>query len=83
MRLTFGDMTKEVNVFNLEQQSRKIKDQTFEVNFIENNCENESEGVENEPLFLDELFMNECDYINEKTYIRDPDFRVPFKKKEI
>jgi len=25
MRLTFGDMTKEVNVFNLEKQSRKIK----------------------------------------------------------
>ena len=46
MRLTFGDMTKEVNVFNLENQSRKIKDQTFEVNFIENNYEKESEGIE-------------------------------------
>ena len=29
MRLTFGDMTKEVNVFNQEQQPHKIKDQTF------------------------------------------------------
>jgi len=46
MRLTFGDMTKEVNVFNLEKQPRKTKDQTFEVNFIENNCKEESEGIE-------------------------------------
>jgi len=38
MRLTFGDMTKEVNVFNLEKQPHKIKDQTFKVNFIVNNC---------------------------------------------
>ena len=67
MRLTFGDMTKEVNVFNLEQQPRKIKDQRFEVNFIENNYEEKSEGIENEPLFLDELFKDKCDYINEKT----------------
>ena len=45
MRLTFGDMTKEVNVFNLEKQPRKIRDQTFEVNFVENNCDEESEGI--------------------------------------
>ena len=32
--------------------------------------------MENEPLFLDELFKDECDYINEKTYV------VPFKKKK-
>jgi len=36
MRLTFGDMTKEVNVFNLRRQPRDINNQTFEVNFIEN-----------------------------------------------
>ena len=77
MRLTFGDMIKEVNVFNLEQQSHKIKDQMFEANFIENNCDEESEGIENEPLLLDELFKDECDYINEKTYV-EPNFRVPF-----
>jgi len=39
MRLTFGDMTKEVNIFNLEKQPHKIRDQTVEVNFIENNYE--------------------------------------------
>ena len=83
MRLTFGDMTKEVNVFNLEQQPRKIKDQTFEVSFIENNCEEESEGIENEPLFLDELFKDQGDYINKKTYVGDSNFRVLFKKKKI
>ena len=36
MRLTFGDMTREVNVFNLEKQPRDVEDQTFEVNLIEN-----------------------------------------------
>ena len=71
-------MTKEVNVFNLEKQPRKIKDQKFEVNFIENNCEEESEGIENESLFLNELFEDKCDYINEKTHVGDPNFRVPF-----
>ena len=81
MRLTFGYMTREVNVFNLEKQPRKIRNQTFEVNFVENNCDEESEGIENKSLFLDELF-NECDYINEKAYIGDPNFRVPFKKKK-
>ena len=82
MRLYFGDMTKEFIIFNLEPQTRKIKDQTFEVNFFENNCEEESEGIENEPLFLDELFKDKCDYINEKTNVGDSDFRVPFRKRK-
>jgi len=34
MRLTFEDMIREVNVFNLGKQPRDIKDQTFEVNLI-------------------------------------------------
>jgi len=83
MRLTFRDMTREANVFNLEKQPRKIRDQTFKVNFIENNCEEEREDIENQSLFLDELFKNECDYINEKTYVGILNFRVPFKKKKI
>jgi len=42
MRLTFRDMTKEVNVFNLGRQPRDINDQTFKVNSIENlTCEHE------------------------------------------
>jgi len=36
MRLTFGNMTKKVNVFKLGRQPRDINDQTFEVNSIEN-----------------------------------------------
>ena len=36
MRLTFGDMTREVNVFNLGKQPHDVEDQTFEVNLIEN-----------------------------------------------
>ena len=35
MRLTFRDMTREVNVFNLGKQPRDIEDQT-EVKLIEN-----------------------------------------------
>ena len=35
MRLTFGDMTKEVNVFHLGKQPRDLDDQSFEVNLIE------------------------------------------------
>ena len=35
----------------------------FELNFIENKCDEESEGIENESMFLDELFKNECDYL--------------------
>ena len=79
MRLTFGDMTREVNVFNLEKQPRKIRDQTFEVNFVENNCD-ESEDIEDESLFLNELFKNEGDYLDEKAYVGDPNVKVPFKK---
>jgi len=36
MRLTFGDITREVNVFNLGKQHRDIENQTFEANLIEN-----------------------------------------------
>jgi len=36
MRLTFGDMTKEVNVFHLGKQLGHLDDQSFEVNLIEN-----------------------------------------------
>ena len=79
MRLTFRDMTKEINVFNLEKQSCKIKEQMFEVNFIENNYEEESKRIENETLFLDELFEDKCDYINEKTHIGDPNLESPLK----
>jgi len=35
MRLTFGDMIKEVNVFHLEKQPRDFDNQAFEVSLIE------------------------------------------------
>ena len=46
MRLTFGNMTKEVNVFNLGRQPRDINDQTFEVNLIENLTSEHEERLE-------------------------------------
>jgi len=36
IRLTFRDMIRKVNIFNLEKQPRDVKDQTFEVNLIKN-----------------------------------------------
>jgi len=36
MRLTFEDMTREVNVFNLGKQLHDVENQTFEVNLNEN-----------------------------------------------
>ena len=68
MRLTFGDMTREVNVFNIDKQPRKTKDHTFEVNFVGNNCEEESEDSEDESLFLNELFQNESNHLD----VKDP-----------
>ena len=35
MRLTFSDMTKEVDIFHLGKQPRDLYDQSFEVNLIE------------------------------------------------
>jgi len=46
MRLTFGDMTREVNAFNLGKQPRDVEDQTFEVNFIENLISEHREKLE-------------------------------------
>ena len=46
MRLTFGDMTREVNVFNLGKQPRDIEDQTFEINLIENLTSEHREELE-------------------------------------
>ena len=46
MRLSFGDMTKEVNVFNLGKQPRDVKDQTFEINLIENLTSEHGEELE-------------------------------------
>jgi len=46
MRLTFGDMTKEVNIFNLGKQPCDVEDQTFEVNLIETMTSEHSEELE-------------------------------------
>jgi len=72
MRLTFGDMTKEVNVFNLGRQPRDISDQTFVVNSIENltsehekSKETETEGefdLESEDFNLDQIVDSAVDW---------------------
>ena len=46
MRSTFGDMTREVNIFNLEKQPRDVEDQIFGVNLIENLTSEHREELE-------------------------------------
>jgi len=46
MWLTFGDMIKEVNIFNLRKQPRDMNDQTFEVNSIENLTSEHEERID-------------------------------------
>ena len=45
IRLTFRDMTKEVNVLKLGKQPHDVEDQTFEVNLIENLTSEHSEEM--------------------------------------
>ena len=53
MRLTFGNMTREVNVFNLGNQPRDVENQTFDVNLIENLTSEYREELE---------LATECDF---------------------
>ena len=46
MRLIFGDMIREVNIFNLGKQPRDVEDQTFEVNLIKNLTSEHREELE-------------------------------------
>jgi len=45
MKLSFGDMIKEVNVFNLGKHPYDINDQPFEVDFIENITSEHNEEI--------------------------------------
>jgi len=55
MKLTFGDMTKKINVFNLRSQPYDLDDQSFEVNLIENLTSEHSEEIELEAECDNEL----------------------------
>jgi len=46
MRLTFGDMTKEVNAFNPRKQPCDVEDQIFKVNLTENLMSKHREEIE-------------------------------------
>jgi len=77
--LTFGDITKDVNVFNLERQRRDINDQTFEVNLIENltseheeNMEIDTEAefdLESEDFNLDQIVDSAVDWAPAQVYL--------------
>jgi len=46
IRLTFGDMTREVNIFSLGKKPRDVKDQIFEVNLIKYLTSEHNEEIE-------------------------------------
>jgi len=58
MRLTFGDMTKEVNLFNIGKQLHDVEDQMFELNLIENLTSEHSEEIKLETKCEFELESN-------------------------
>jgi len=43
----------------------------------------ENACMDDELLFLDELFKDECDHSGEKTYVEDLKFKIPFEKKKL
>ena len=59
MRLIFGDMTKEVNVFNLGSQPYDMDNQSFDVNLIENLMSERIEEIELEAEYDNELGSDE------------------------
>ena len=59
MRLTFGDMTKEVNVFHLGKQPRDLDVQSFEVNLIERLTREHEEELEYESDYEFDLESDE------------------------
>ena len=65
MRLTFGDMTKEVSVFHLGKQPRDLGNESFEVNLIEGlTSEHDMEVVlaqRHSTLVL--MMINSCSYV--------------------
>ena len=79
MRLTFGDMTKEVNVFHLGKQPRDLDDQSFEVNLIEGltseyeeELEYESEhefDLESDDVDLDQIVDSTVEWATNATLI--------------
>jgi len=61
MRLTFGDMTKEVNIFHLGKQPCDLDDQSFKVNLTEGLTSEHEEEMEYES---DKEFELESDDFN-------------------
>ena len=43
----------------------------------------ENVSMNDEPMFFDELFKDECDHSSERTYVEDLKFRVFFEKRNL
>jgi len=74
MRLIFGDMTKELNVFNLGKHPYDINDQPFKVNFIENMTSEHNEEItleskEEEELESSDLNLDEIEWATNSSSI--------------
>ena len=78
MRLTFGDMTKEVNVFRLGKQPRDLDNDSFEVNLIEGltsehdvevEYESEEFELESDDFNLDQIVESTMEWATNTTPI--------------
>jgi len=85
--LTFGDMTKEVNIFHLGKQPRDLDDESFEVNLIEGltsehdkEIEYESDGefeLESDDFNLDQIIESTVEWATNATPILPPQEEQP------
>lgn len=57
MRLNYGDLTVTLNIFNLDKQSGDESNETFEVNMVEEICE--EEDLSNEELDFEEEYFEQ------------------------
>ena len=68
-------------------EKASIEEQKISTNHMEKmehtikNCEDAL--MDNDPLFLDELFTEECDHSGEKIFIENLKFRALFEKKKL
>jgi len=86
MRLTFGDKTKDVNVFNLGKHPRDMNDQTFEVNSIKILTSEHEEimkidtksdfDLESEDFNLEQIIDSVVDWASSLS-VPDPKTKIP------
>jgi len=87
MMMNLGFLIQFENEFTKFCEKRSVEEHKISSNHVKKmehiakNCEDAC--IDNEPLFLDELFKDECDHIGKKTCVENLKSRVSFKKKKL